>query len=52
VVVIVLVREEAMHVEALLEGSDDAFFLGVTDAFNGDGRQQEAKVDALLAALL
>jgi hypothetical protein len=52
VVVIVLVREEAVRVEALPEGGDGAFFLGVTDVLNRDGRRREAEVDAPPAALL
>jgi hypothetical protein len=47
-----LVKEEAMHVKALPEGGDSAFFLGVTNIFNGDGHRWEAEVDASSAALL
>jgi hypothetical protein len=46
VVVTVLVREEGVRGEAVLEGGDDAFLLGVADVLDGDGRRQEAEVDA------
>jgi hypothetical protein len=47
-----LIRKEAVRAEALPEGGDGAFLLGVANVLDGDGRRREAEVDAPPAALL
>jgi hypothetical protein len=52
VVVIVLVGEEAVRGEVVSEGGDGALHLDVADILDGDGRRQEAEVDAAPPSLL